>query len=233
VSVPEPSDDPPRFSNNPVDPYAGRLLPVCCPDEAEPDTRPQPESPAYILQVHEPEGWPPAVPRRGWSASGRAVLPDQLARPPLRHAEHSLQVLDGAAPAGRAHQFPRPSSLQGLDLELLAGHDPLQSGVLGSGRPRPGGVRLFEVTTVSLALASTSVSGAERRRPRPLSGKRLIEAVGGRIWGVQPPRPRLGLLLRPPARPRRASRRPLPRPPHRLSGPDPTAGRRTCWPRWS
>jgi hypothetical protein len=143
-------------------------------------------------------------PSRGWSASGRAVRPDQLARPPLRHAEHSLQVFDDAAPAGRAHQFPRPSSLQGLDLELLAGHDPLQSGVLGSGcprsLPRPEGVRLFEGTTVSLALASTSVSGAERRRPRPLSGKRLIEAVGGRIWGVQPPRPRLGLLLRPPGR---------------------------------
>src|SRR5204863_7716060 len=45
-------------------------------------------------------------------ALGAAVLPDQLARPPLRHAEHSLQVLDGAAPAGRAHQFPRPSSFK-------------------------------------------------------------------------------------------------------------------------
>ena len=40
----------------------------------------------------------------------RTVLPDQLARPPLRHAEHPLQMLDRAAPAGRAHQFPRPSS---------------------------------------------------------------------------------------------------------------------------
>jgi hypothetical protein len=44
-------------------------------------------------------------------ALGGAVLPDQLARPPLRHPEHLLQVGDGAAPAGRAHQFPRPSSL--------------------------------------------------------------------------------------------------------------------------
>ena len=43
---------------------------------------------------------------------GAAVLPDQLARPPLRHPEHPLQVLDGAAPAGRAHQFPRPSSFR-------------------------------------------------------------------------------------------------------------------------
>jgi branched-chain amino acid transport system ATP-binding protein len=39
------------------------------------------------------------------------MLPDQLARPPLRHPQHPLQVLDGAAPAGRAHQVPRPSSL--------------------------------------------------------------------------------------------------------------------------
>jgi hypothetical protein len=43
-------------------------------------------------------------------ALGRAVLPDQLARPPLGDPEHLLEVLDGAAPAGRAHQFPRPSS---------------------------------------------------------------------------------------------------------------------------
>ena len=45
-------------------------------------------------------------------ALGAAVLPDQLARPPLRHPEHPLQVLDRAAPAGRAHQFPRPSSFK-------------------------------------------------------------------------------------------------------------------------
>jgi len=43
-------------------------------------------------------------------ALGAAVLADQPARPPLRHAEHPLEVGDGAAPAGRAHQFPRPSS---------------------------------------------------------------------------------------------------------------------------
>jgi hypothetical protein len=43
-------------------------------------------------------------------ALGGAVLADQLARPPLRDAQHTLQVLDGAAPAGRAHQVPRPSS---------------------------------------------------------------------------------------------------------------------------
>ncbi len=43
---------------------------------------------------------------------GGAVLPDQLARPPLGDAEHPLEVLDGAAPAGRAHQFPRPSSFK-------------------------------------------------------------------------------------------------------------------------
>jgi hypothetical protein len=45
-------------------------------------------------------------------ALGGAVLPDQPARPPLGHAEHLLQVVDGAAPAGRAHQFPRPSSFK-------------------------------------------------------------------------------------------------------------------------
>src|SRR5215217_6882635 len=43
-------------------------------------------------------------------ALGGAVLPDQLARPPLRHPKHLLEMFDGAAPAGRAHQFPRPSS---------------------------------------------------------------------------------------------------------------------------
>ena len=45
-------------------------------------------------------------------ALGAAVLPDQLARPPLGDPEHPLKVLDGAAPAGRAHQFPRPSSFR-------------------------------------------------------------------------------------------------------------------------
>jgi hypothetical protein len=43
-------------------------------------------------------------------ALGAAMLPDQLAGPPLGDPEHPLEVLDGAAPAGRAHQFPRPSS---------------------------------------------------------------------------------------------------------------------------
>jgi hypothetical protein len=43
---------------------------------------------------------------------GAAVLPDQLARPPLRHPKHLLEMFDGAAPAGRAHQFPRPSSFK-------------------------------------------------------------------------------------------------------------------------
>ena len=47
----------------------------------------------------------------GLMALGAAMLPDQLARPPLGDPEHWLEVLDGAAPAGRAHQFPRPSSL--------------------------------------------------------------------------------------------------------------------------
>jgi hypothetical protein len=45
------------------------------------------------------------------------------------HPEHPLEVLDGAAPAGRAHQFP-PQLLQRLDLKLLVGHDPLQPSVL-------------------------------------------------------------------------------------------------------
>jgi hypothetical protein len=41
---------------------------------------------------------------------GAGVLPDQLARPPLRPPNHLLELVDGAAPAGRAHQVPRPSS---------------------------------------------------------------------------------------------------------------------------
>jgi hypothetical protein len=45
-------------------------------------------------------------------ALGGAVLPDQPARPPLGDAEHPLQALDGAAPAGRAHQVPHPSSFK-------------------------------------------------------------------------------------------------------------------------
>jgi hypothetical protein len=48
----------------------------------------------------------------GLVALGGAVLPDQLARPPLGDPEYPLKVLDGAAPAGRAHQFPRPSSFK-------------------------------------------------------------------------------------------------------------------------
>jgi hypothetical protein len=43
---------------------------------------------------------------------GAAVLPDQPARPPLGGPEHLLEMFDGAAPAGRAHQFPRPSSFK-------------------------------------------------------------------------------------------------------------------------
>jgi hypothetical protein len=52
---------------------------------------------------------PEVITKQGLVGIGRAVLPDQLARPPLRHAEHSLQVFDGAVPAGRAHQFPAPA----------------------------------------------------------------------------------------------------------------------------
>jgi hypothetical protein len=43
---------------------------------------------------------------------GAARLPDQLGRPPLGDPEHRLRVLNGAPPAGRAHQFPRPSSFK-------------------------------------------------------------------------------------------------------------------------
>jgi hypothetical protein len=32
VHGPEPTDDPPQFSNGCVGPYGGRLLPICCPD---------------------------------------------------------------------------------------------------------------------------------------------------------------------------------------------------------
>jgi hypothetical protein len=60
---------------------------------------------------------------------GAAVLPDQLARPPLRHPKHLLEMFDGAAPAGRTHQFPRPSSFRAWIWSSF-GHDPLQPGVL-------------------------------------------------------------------------------------------------------
>jgi hypothetical protein len=55
VSVPEPSDDLPRFFNGRVDPYGGRLLPVCCPD-AQASPGPQSESPAPLSLVLQPEG---------------------------------------------------------------------------------------------------------------------------------------------------------------------------------
>src|SRR4029453_15165869 len=45
-------------------------------------------------------------------ALGGAVLPDQLGRPPLGDPAHLQEGLNGAAPAGRAHQFLRPSSLR-------------------------------------------------------------------------------------------------------------------------
>jgi hypothetical protein len=43
-------------------------------------------------------------------ALGAAMLPDQLACPPLGDPEHPMEVLGGAAPASWAHQRPRPSS---------------------------------------------------------------------------------------------------------------------------
>jgi hypothetical protein len=68
--------------------------------------------PAQLPQLGSP-GPIPVPTRLGWLvALGAAVLPDQLARPPLGDAQHLLEVLDGAAPAGRAHQFPRPSSFK-------------------------------------------------------------------------------------------------------------------------
>jgi hypothetical protein len=45
-------------------------------------------------------------------ALGAAVLADQPARPPLRDAQHALQVRCGAPAACWAHQFPRPSSFK-------------------------------------------------------------------------------------------------------------------------
>ena len=66
--------------------------------------------PAEVAQLG-PEG-PVPVGLDGLVALGAAVLPDQPARPPLGDPEHPLQVFDGAAPAGRAHQFPRPSSFK-------------------------------------------------------------------------------------------------------------------------
>jgi len=61
---------------------------------------------------------------------GAAVLPDQPARPPLRHPKHLLEVCDGAAPAQPGSPGSPPELLQRLDLQLLVGHDPLQPGVL-------------------------------------------------------------------------------------------------------
>ena len=51
---------------------------------------------------------------RGLVALGGAVLPDQLARPPLGDAEHLLQVLDGAARRAGITSFPAqpPSRLR-------------------------------------------------------------------------------------------------------------------------
>jgi hypothetical protein len=63
-------------------------------------------------------------------ALSAAVLPDQLARPPLRHPEH---LLGGARRRGAGEPgspVSPPQLLQRLDLELLVGHDPLQAGVL-------------------------------------------------------------------------------------------------------
>src|SRR5205814_2108502 len=42
---------------------------------------------------------------------GGAVLPDDLARPPLRDAEPLLQHVRGSTSPRRAHQFPRAISL--------------------------------------------------------------------------------------------------------------------------
>ena len=66
--------------------------------------------PAELAQLRPQRSVP--VRFGGLVTLGAAVLPDQPARPPLGDPEHLLQVLDGAAPAGRAHQFPRPSSFK-------------------------------------------------------------------------------------------------------------------------
>jgi hypothetical protein len=77
--------------------------------------------PEQLLAQHlVPVGlqWPVAL--------GGAVLRDQLARPPLRAAEHPLQMFDRAAPAAGLTSFSA-QLLERLDLEFLVGHDPVGS----------------------------------------------------------------------------------------------------------
>jgi hypothetical protein len=102
--------------------------------------------------------------RQGPMALGGAVLPDQPARPSLGDPEHPLEMLDGAAGTGRVHQFPGPSSFQGLDLELLVRHDPLQPGVLGLEFLQP-----LDVVGLQPAVLS---------RPAVVGGLRDLELLG-------------------------------------------------------
>ena len=64
-------------------------------------------SPAELAQLGSQRPVPVGLGRL--VALGAAVLPDQPARPPLRHAEPPLEVLHGAAPAGRLTSFPAPA----------------------------------------------------------------------------------------------------------------------------
>jgi hypothetical protein len=58
----EPSDDPPRFSNGRVDPYGGRLLPVCCPDTPSLTLGPQLIRRLALSELPELKAHRPAVP---------------------------------------------------------------------------------------------------------------------------------------------------------------------------
>src|SRR4029453_19602458 len=59
---------------------------------------------------------------------GAAGLPDQLARPPLRHPKHLLEVGDGAAPAGRAHQVPPPTPFNAPICRFFSATIPFRGG---------------------------------------------------------------------------------------------------------
>ena len=100
---------------------------------------------------------------------GAARLPDQLGRPPLGDPEHPLQVLNGAPPAGRAHQFPRPSSFKASMWSFLSAT-----------------IRFNRAFSLSSSLSS-GVSGDSRLGLLAM-GPRRIQDRGSAINVAPPPR---------------------------------------------
>ena len=102
----------------------------------------------------------------GLVALGAAVLAGDPTSPPLRHAELFLQHQNSPSPLRRAHHFAQPISFQAVDLQLLVGCDPLQTGVLGLQLLEPLHI-IGPHTAVLVAADETSAPTPQDAAPHP------------------------------------------------------------------